>query len=358
MGPLAKEIEVNRVRLSYVEQGSGEPIVFVHGAFSDLRVWEPVREEVAKRYRFIAYTQRYHGVGAWKDDGKEYSTATHADDLAKFITSLNLGLVHVVGRSSGGRVAMTAALRNPALVRTLTLHEPEAPSVLPADSAEGKAAREDQAKFYSAAIEANKAGDPVRTTRLFVEGVFQLEPGGFDRLPEATQTMLLDNARTAPLMFGAPPPPAITSDALKTFTRPTLVTHGEKTQAFFKLISESISKCVPGAQSVSFPNLIHNAPSADPVAFTAALFEFLAKRQGILISQVANDPHCVVVLPPRYVSLRARPHQVCLGQKVKYPSAVAHVLSANRRHSRCWPCHVAVRDAKKFSRRSAARSRR
>jgi pimeloyl-ACP methyl ester carboxylesterase len=93
MGPLAKEIEVNRVRLSYVEQGSGEPIVFVHGAFSDLRVWEPVREEVARRYRFIAYTQRYHGVGAWKDDGKEYSTATHANDLAKFITSLNVGSV-------------------------------------------------------------------------------------------------------------------------------------------------------------------------------------------------------------------------------------------------------------------------
>jgi pimeloyl-ACP methyl ester carboxylesterase len=35
---LAKEIEVNGVRLSYVEQGFGEPIVFVHGAFSDLRV--------------------------------------------------------------------------------------------------------------------------------------------------------------------------------------------------------------------------------------------------------------------------------------------------------------------------------
>ena len=280
-GPIGQRNRGQQSSPSYVEQGSGEPIVFVHGAFSDLRVWEPVREEVAKRYRFIAYTQRYHGLGAWKDDGKEYSTATHADDLAKFITSLNVGPVHLVGRSSGGRVAMTAALRNPALVRTLTLHEPEAPSVLPADSAEGKAAREDQAKFYSAAIEANKAGDPVRTTRLFVEGVYQLEPGGFDRLPEATQTMLLDNARTAPLMFGAPPPPAITSDALKTFTRPTLVTHGEKTQTFFKLISESISKCVPEAQSVSFPNLIHSAPSADPVAFTAALFEFLAKRQGI-----------------------------------------------------------------------------
>jgi hypothetical protein len=31
---------------------------------------------------------------------------------------------------------------------------------------------------------------------------------------------------------------------------------------------------------VSFPNLIHNAPSADPVAFTAALFGFLAKTSG------------------------------------------------------------------------------
>jgi pimeloyl-ACP methyl ester carboxylesterase len=279
--PLAKEIEVNDVRLSYVEQGAGEPIVFVHGAFSDLRVWEPIREEIAKRYRFIAYTQRYHGVGAWKDDGKEYSVATDVDDLAKFITSLNAGPVHLVGRSGGGARAMIVALKNPALVRTLTLHEPALLSVLPADSAEGKAAREDRAKFSSAAIAANKAGDPVRTMRLFIEGVWQLEPGGFDRLPEATQRMLLDNARTAPLQFGAPPPPAITCDALRDFTRPTLVTQGEKTQPFFRLINESISKCVPGAQQVSFPNLVHNAPSADPVAFTAALFKFLATRQAL-----------------------------------------------------------------------------
>ena len=34
--PAVKEVEVNGVRVSYVEQGAGEPIVFVHGAFSDL----------------------------------------------------------------------------------------------------------------------------------------------------------------------------------------------------------------------------------------------------------------------------------------------------------------------------------
>jgi pimeloyl-ACP methyl ester carboxylesterase len=279
--PLTKEIAVNGVRLSYVDEGSGEPIVLVHGAFSDLRVWEPIREEVAKRYRFIAYTQRYFGTDPWPDDGKNFSIETHADDLAKFITSLNAGPVHLVTRSLGGGVAMTAALKNPALVRTLTLHEPALLSVLPADSAEGKAAREDRSKFISAAIAANRAGDPVRTTRLFFEGVYQLGPGGFDRLPEATRTMLLDNARTAPLLFGAPSPPPITCDALKTFTRPTLVTHGEKTHAYYKLINEGVSKCVPGVQQVVFPGLVHNAPSADPAAFTAALFEFMSKRQGL-----------------------------------------------------------------------------
>jgi pimeloyl-ACP methyl ester carboxylesterase len=165
---------------------------------------------------------------------------------------------------------LLAALKNPALVRTLTLHEPSLLSVLPAGSAEEKSAREEVARYTAAAAAANKAGDPVQTVRLFFEGVYQLEPGGFDRLPEATRTMFLDNARVAPLMFAAPPPPTVTCDELKTFTRPTLVTHGEKTQISFRLVNERISKCVPGAQQVVFPGLVHNAPSVDPAARSLA----------------------------------------------------------------------------------------
>jgi pimeloyl-ACP methyl ester carboxylesterase len=278
-GPLANEVAVNGVRLSYVEQGSGEPIVFIHGAFSDLRVWEPIREEIAKRYRFIAYTQRYFGTDTWADDGKNFNVPTHADDLARFITSLNTGPVHLVSRSYGGGVAAIAALKNPSLVRTLTVHEPALLSVLPTDSEEGKAAREDRNRFVGPAVAAAaRAGDSIQAVRLFFEGVYQLGPGGFDRLPQATQTMILDNARTAPLLFGSPPPPAVTCDALKTITWPTLVTRGEKTHAYYKLINEGVSRCVRGARQVAFPNLYHDAPSRDPGAFSAALFEFLSAR--------------------------------------------------------------------------------
>ena len=279
--PLTREIEVDGARLKYVEQGSGEPMVLVHGAFSDLRVWAPLFEELAQRYWVIAYTQRYFGTDPWPDDGKDFSVATHADDLAKLILSLNAGPVHVVARSYGGGVAMATALKNPALIRTLTLHEPALLSVLPADSPEGKIAREDRSNFVAAAIAANKAGDPVKTTRLFLEGVYQLQPGGFDRLPHATQTMFLDNARTAPLLFAAPPPPAITCEALQAFKRPTLVTHGGRTQPYYRLINEAIGKCVPEAEQVGFPGLVHNAPSADPAAFTDVLFKFLSKRTAL-----------------------------------------------------------------------------
>jgi pimeloyl-ACP methyl ester carboxylesterase len=53
---------------------------------------------------------------------------------------------------------------------------------------------------------------------------------------------------------------------------------GEKSRAFFTLISEAITKCVPGARQVVLPNVNHDAPWRDPAAFTAAILEFLSKR--------------------------------------------------------------------------------
>jgi pimeloyl-ACP methyl ester carboxylesterase len=279
--PSAKEAEVNGVRLQYLEHGSGEPVVFVHGAMSDHRAWEPVRDEIARKYRFIALTQRYFGTGTWKDDGKEFSVATFADDLAKFITSLDAGPVHLVGWSLGGQVATTAAVNNPSLVRSLILYEASVMSVLPADSAKGKTAREDRSRIFAPSAAASKAGDSLKATRLLWEAVFQLPPGGFDREPQAFQTMFDDNARTTPLLFKAPPPPNITCDMLANFTRPTLVMRGEKTQSSYVMMSEAISKCVPGAVQIVLPNVNHDGPIRNPGAFSAAVIGFLSKHPGL-----------------------------------------------------------------------------
>jgi pimeloyl-ACP methyl ester carboxylesterase len=278
--PAVKEAEVDGVVLSYEEEGAGDIIVFVHGGLSGPAVWAPVRAATGKTYRSISYTQRYYGSAPWPDDGKNFSAATHANDLAKLITSLNAGPVHVVGWSYGGLVAAMAALQNPSLVRSLILFEPSLVSVLPAESPAGKAAREDGANIFGPAREAAKAGNAVQAVRLLYEAIYQLPPGGFEGLPQSTQVGVLENARTRPLAFAAPRT-NITCDDLKAFSGPMLVMWGEKSQAHFTLTSEGVANCVPGAQRVIMQNVNHNGPVRDPDAFSRAVLEFLAKRQGL-----------------------------------------------------------------------------
>ena len=87
------------------------------------------------------------------------SVATDADYLVKFITALNVGPVHLVSRSRGGPIATAAALKNPSLVRSLTLHEPALLSVLPAEGEEGKAAREDRKLLFKRIEVRSRHGD-------------------------------------------------------------------------------------------------------------------------------------------------------------------------------------------------------
>ena len=68
--PKPRQLKANGIDLTFVDQGEGAPIVFVHGAVGDLRFWEPQRTAFAKNHRYVAYTLRYHGTGAWPDAGK------------------------------------------------------------------------------------------------------------------------------------------------------------------------------------------------------------------------------------------------------------------------------------------------
>jgi pimeloyl-ACP methyl ester carboxylesterase len=274
---MLNEIQVNGTSLPYIDEGAGEPVIFVHGAISDLRVWEPVKEAIAAKYRFIAYTQRYFGTSPWNDGGEQFSVATLADDLTKFIASLNVGPVHLVGWSFGGQVATAAAVKTPSLIRSLILYEASIMSVLAETSAEGKMAREDRAKMLGPAAEASKAGDAVRASRLVLEAIFQLPPGGSYSESQAFQIMCDENARTTPLLLAAAPPD-ITCEMFKNFNRPTLVMWGEKTRPGYVLIAEAVTRCVPIARQIILANVNHDGPYRDPKGFSATILGFLSEQ--------------------------------------------------------------------------------
>lgn len=120
-------IHLNGVDLDYVEEGVGVPVVFSHGAGSDLRYWEPQRAAFAAHHRFVAYSQRFHGTGAAPTE-EDYSADAHVADLLGLIRGLAAEAVHLVGFSTA--IALRATLRAPDLVRSLTVIEPNVPWLL------------------------------------------------------------------------------------------------------------------------------------------------------------------------------------------------------------------------------------
>ena len=277
IGAHTRQIEVNGARLTYSQQGQGIPVVLVHGSISDLRIWESQRLAIAQRYRYIALTQRYFGTDKWSGDGRDFTQAMHAADLAAFIRSLNAGPVHLVGWSYGGLTALLVARDHPDLVRTLTIHEPGVRSLV-LDTQQGRLASAEFSKAVVPAASAAKAGDAIQAARLFHEAMFSLPPGGFDAEPPAIRRMVLDNARTMILALSAPPPPSLTCESLKSIQAPALVTRGENTHAQYRMIAEKAAGCLRNASLAIIPAAGHDAPMRNPGVFNATLLSFLQKN--------------------------------------------------------------------------------
>ena len=275
--PQTRQLRANGTDLSYVEQGTGAPVVFVHGAVSDLRFWEPQREAFAKRHRFIAYSYRYHGPSPWPDEGKQYSAATHATDLAAFIDGLKAGPVHLVGMSYGGLLAAIVATKQPQLIRSLTLAEPALFGIL-ADQPEGKAALDSWNRGAAPIVAAMQKGDAVGATKLLNAFVNAEPVENFDKQPAALRQMLLDNARTLPLLF-AGPPEAVTREALSALKLPTLIVRGERTPEIFVKTNEVLGRAIAGSRQVVVPRAAHPMSYQNPARFNRVVLEFVDRQR-------------------------------------------------------------------------------
>ena len=271
---VVKHVEVNGVNLAYTEQGTGIPVVFVHGSMSDRRIWEAQRADIASKYRYIAYDQRYFGAEPWRDDGKNFNQMTHAADLVAFIQSLKTGPVHVVAWSYGGSVATLAASQHPELFRSLSLHEPTIGSLI-AGTPEGKAA----IAAFGGAVAPIRAiansGNALLATEKFWEFVLILPDGGFRSEPQGLQAVVLDNVRSVPLTLNAPAQP-ISCEMVKAIMSPVLITVGANTRPLWTLAGQTLRQCVPNGKLVTLPNSNHDATVRNPTAFNRELVNFLA----------------------------------------------------------------------------------
>ncbi|MEW6093189.1 MAG: alpha/beta hydrolase [Chloroflexota bacterium] len=100
--------------------GEGAPLVFIHGAFADTRMWDPQWQHFATKYQLLRYDLRGHGkTGPSILD--HYTIETFADDLAALLDALGVGTVALCGQSFGGSIAQAFAIRHQERVRALVL---------------------------------------------------------------------------------------------------------------------------------------------------------------------------------------------------------------------------------------------
>src|SRR5256714_6349509 len=109
--------DVNGINLYYETQGSGRPLILLHGGLGSGEMFGPIVPALAANHQVIAVDLQGHGRTA--DIDRPIDTRLMADDIAALIDHLGLDKPDVVGYSLGGGVAMQLAIKYPAKIRRL-----------------------------------------------------------------------------------------------------------------------------------------------------------------------------------------------------------------------------------------------
>ena len=116
---MVQVVRTNGLAIAYERCGEGPPLVLVHGAAEDGRVWRPQLAAFADEFTVVAWDEP--GAGRSSDLPGAFGLVDYAKSLAALIEALALGPAHVAGLSWGGTVVLELYRHRPELVATLIL---------------------------------------------------------------------------------------------------------------------------------------------------------------------------------------------------------------------------------------------
>lgn len=120
--PIGRFVTVDGVRLHYLEEGAGPPIVMLHGLASQLQSFTfALSERLRGSYRLIMVDRPGSGYSALAPAA---TLKEQARIVAGFMDELGIDRALVVGHSLGGALALALAVDHPARVAGLALISP------------------------------------------------------------------------------------------------------------------------------------------------------------------------------------------------------------------------------------------
>jgi pimeloyl-ACP methyl ester carboxylesterase len=119
-GGASRFVVLDGMNVHYRDEGSGEPLVLLHGTSSSLHTWDGWVSRLASKRRVVRLDLPGAGLTGPSPD-RDYAASRVARVVVALMNELGIDRADVAGNSSGGRVAIQLALAAPARVRSLIL---------------------------------------------------------------------------------------------------------------------------------------------------------------------------------------------------------------------------------------------
>lgn len=265
-------IKINGVSLEIRDQGSGEPVVFVHGSMGDECAAIVTEPALANHYRIIDYHRR--GYGDSECPEVPVSIQQQSEDCRSLLRHLGIERAHFVGQSYGGVILLQIAIDAPDAVHSLALLEPALPSVLFNSPA-----------FMALAAKVTplyESGDKTSAIDTFAHeaasadyrAVFNqtLPPGNFERwVADADTFFQSDMPALQPWQF--------TREDAARITQPVLNMTGVNTKSYFREIHETIQSWLPHSENFVLPNATHSMLQMNPKGAAERLASFFLNHR-------------------------------------------------------------------------------
>jgi pimeloyl-ACP methyl ester carboxylesterase len=269
---VTQRVEINGAQLEIRERGSGEPVVFVHGAMGDECAAVVKEPALTEHYRVIDYHRRGWGNSTCPE--MPVSIGQQVADCREIMRHLGVERAHMAGQSGGAQIILQLALDAPEAVHSLAVLDVALPSVIFNSSQFGAAAEKAGALYESGdkagAVEAfaREVGGP--DFKAAVAAMDKtLPPGYLERWALAADTLFLSDFQ-AEWSF--------TSEDAARVKQPVLNMSGADTQPYFREIHETIRAWLPQAENCKLPDANHAMLQMNPRGAAERLGDFFSRH--------------------------------------------------------------------------------
>lgn len=229
------------VELSWIERGTGAPVLLIHETATGRAVWEPLAGAIAERGRAIAYDRRGWGRSSAPEGYRRTTIEEQSEDAAALIEAAGAAPTTACGAGIGAVIALDLLLRRPELIAGAVLIEPPLLSLLPE-------ATEALSADRTAIAEAVPDRGLAAAVELYLSGSLTALAPGVERLPaELTapareRPLSLFAEIAAPSAWGMPLP------RLARAERPSLLVTSAVTPPLIAAASAALEARLAGAE--------------------------------------------------------------------------------------------------------------